>query len=77
MAVFDVDSDGLDDLILHFTVRDLDVELTDTQVELRGVTRSGQDIVGAADVTFVASEFDWRGRFNWSWSWGRRGHHRD
>lgn len=71
VALYDVDDDGRSDLILQFFVRDLDVSVDDTEVELCGMTVDGLEVNGKADVTLTADEYDWRGH------WGRRGRHHD
>ena len=54
-AVDDIDSDGDNDLILHFRTQELGVVAGDDQLRLTGATRAGVEIEGADVITTVGN----------------------
>jgi hypothetical protein len=53
IAIKDVNADGLDDLVLSFSVRDLALTTDRTELALAGETTDGTDVVGTGTVRVV------------------------
>lgn len=52
----DTDGDGLDDLVLHFEIRDLGIDETSTELAFSALTTDGIEVTAVADITVKAKK---------------------